>query len=128
MNEEIVARLQEEGQKSKEIEERLEVVDQQLSEMEKFNQVLEGLENRENDEMLASIGKGVYVKTKLSREDLYVDVGSGVVINKSMQETKKIIEQQKDKLHALKTELNMENESQNIKLRELIEEIEKDNS
>ena len=67
---------------------------------------LDELKGSEGKEILAPIGRGIFAKTKLISEELTVDVGGGNFVKKSIANTKKIIEEQVNKLEDVKIELN----------------------
>ena len=99
------------GRKAKENEEKLEVVDKQLSELEAFNVYLKEISESEEKEILASVGKGVYLRADMRKDKLLVDVGSGVLVKKDSEETKTILKDQTQKLHEMKIQLLGEQES-----------------
>lgn len=126
LDNELIFRIQQTQQESKELEEKMEIVDRQISELQGFSVSLNDLDkNKKNKEMLASLGKGVYIKTDIKEDRLFVDVGGGVLVRKSVQEAEKVIEEQMKKLNAIKVEMTFESERINERARGLIEEIEK---
>lgn len=124
MNEELMHELEEVNRESQELEEKLKIVDQQLGELKDFLAALEELSNSKEKEILASLGKGVYLKSNLSEENLFVEVGSGVLVKKSMSETKEIVEQQTSRLNALRTQIISENADINNRMQNLLNELE----
>lgn len=50
------------------------------------------------DDVLAPIASGVYVEAKLKNRDLFVNVGSDVIVKKSVEETLLILDAQLDEL------------------------------
>ncbi len=75
-----------------ELRDKLEFVSSQLSELEEFNAGFSSLKDTKDKEMLASLGKGIYIKAKPTDDKLLVNVGAGVIVKKSQEETKGIIE------------------------------------
>jgi prefoldin alpha subunit len=121
---ELLFKLQESHQRSKEIEEKMQVVDQQLVELEKFGMCLSDLKENKNKEILSSLGKGVFIKTDIKEDKLFVDVGSGVFVRKDFEETKNVISDQARRLHEMRLQFIAENDSINESLQRLIEEAE----
>jgi prefoldin alpha subunit len=125
MEEEIMFKLHQAHEQSKDIEGKMQIVEQQISELQKFGQTLSDLGENPNKEILAPLGKGVFIKSDIKDDKLFVDVGSGVLLKKSVDEAKNIIEEQKNRLNGMKTHLIMENDSLAESMRGLIEEAEK---
>jgi len=123
MNQELMFELEELNRQSKDNEERLRIVEQQILELKSFENNLEELENNENNEILASLGKGVFIKADLKEENLFVEVGSGILVKKSLGNSKKIAEQQTKKLIEMKNQLLSENESISERMKNALEKI-----
>lgn len=114
--------LQEEG---KRIEEQISLVNGQLLEFEQLLDGLERIEKDKNGEILAGLGKGIYVKSEIKEKELFVNIGNGVVLKKSNSETRKIIEKQIVQLDEVKQHLLNEIEKINLQLHFLVEMIRK---
>jgi prefoldin alpha subunit len=123
MNQELMFELEGLNKQSQENEERLKIVEQQIAELQGFEKNLGELETNKNKEVLASLGKGVFIKADLREEDLFVEVGSGILVKKSLGDSKKIAEQQNKKLLEMKTQLISENESISEKMKKALEKI-----
>ena len=93
-------------QQIQQLQQQLEAVEQATIEMNSLVLGLDDLVGSEGKEILAPIGRGIFVKTKLASEDLTVDVGGKNFVKKSIPETKKLIEDQVKKLEEVKEELN----------------------
>ena len=124
MDDELIIKLQETHRQSQEIEEKFKVVEQQLDELQKFASSLEDLDKNSNKEILASLGKGVYIKSDIKDEKLFVDVGSGILVRKSIEESRQVVEEQSKKLNEMKIQLVAGNETIAEKMRGLIEKVE----
>ena len=122
---ELILRLQEAHQQSKDIDEKYQIIEQQISELQKFELTLEELEKNESKEILASLGKEVFIKSDIKDDKLFVDVGSGILLKKSIAEAKKIIEEQSKRINKIKIQLIAEKENLSEKVKSLIEEAEK---
>lgn len=109
---------------SREFEEQIAFVDQQLAELSQFQENLKHFESSKEKEMLSSLGKGVYTKTNLLNKELFVEVGAGILVKKTPQEARDIIQTQISKFSEVKTHLLANIESIDQSLRALIEQIE----
>ena len=87
------------------LRQQLSAVEESLIYLESLNSGLEDIKNSKGKEILASIGKGIFVKAQLLSEELTVDVGGRNFVKKDISETKKIIEEQIKKLGEIKKEL-----------------------
>ncbi len=123
MNQELMMELEELNRHSKDNEERLKIVEQQILELKSFESNLGELESNKNKEVLASLGKGVFIKADLKEEDLFVEVGSGILVKKSLGDSKKIAEHQTKKLLEMKNQLLSENESISERMKTALEKI-----
>ena len=127
MDNELLESFYQAQEQSRDIEEKLQIVEQQISELQNFKISLDELEKNKNREILASLGKGVYIKSDIKDEKLFVDVGSGVLIRKSLDKTKDIIEEQTKRINEMKMQLTAEKETISENMKNIIEEIEKRN-
>ena len=89
-----------------EIQEKLQVIEQQIAELEEFNSSLNGLKNLENRDALVSLGKGVFASAELKKEKFFVEVGSGKFVRKDLEETKKVVGEQIQRLTQLRAEIS----------------------
>ena len=112
--------LQEEGRK---IEEQIGMINQQIGEFQVLLLSLDKIE--EKGEILAGLGKGVYVKSEIKEKELFVNIGNNIVLKKSNSETRKIVESQIVQLDEVKQHLLREIEKINLQLRFLVEMAEK---
>jgi len=94
---------------SEQIENNLLIINEHVLELSKFNENLQFLEGKgkKDKEILASLGRGVYVKSKIEDDkELFVEIGAGIVVKKTPQETKKVIEEQIQKFEEARRELS----------------------
>ena len=125
MEEDIVYRAAMLQQQSEEIESRLQFVNEQIQELEQFSGDLRVLDKNDNKEILASLGKGVYAKSELKDKKLFVQVGAGVVIKKSINETIEVIGEQIKRFEEARVQLKMQLESYAQELKRMVAEVEK---
>ena len=93
-------------QQIQQLQQQVQAVEQGIVEMNSLNFGLDELVGKEGKEILAPIGRGIFVKSKLISEELTVDVGGRNFVKKTIPETKKIIEEQIKKLEDVKKDLN----------------------
>lgn len=125
MSEELLYQAQLLQQEAEKVNSQLEAVDQQLTELSSFTSYLSTISTlKEKDtEILASIGKGIYTKTNLVSRDLYVEVGSGVVLKKTPAEVQKVIEDQIRKLKEIHIQLLSQREICLHTFQEILQDI-----
>jgi prefoldin alpha subunit len=93
-------------QQIQQLQQQMQAVEQGILDLTNLNFGLDEIKNSSGKEILAPLGRGVFVKTKLVSEDLSVDVGGKNFVKKSVEETKKIIEGQIKKLEEIKKDLD----------------------
>jgi len=110
---------------SEETEQQLRFVDEQIAELEKFKEGLKSFRESKEKEILANLGKGVYVKSEIKdREKLFVEVGAGVIVKKTPIEAMKVVEEQIARFENARVQIASQLESYNEELRSMIGEIE----
>ena len=114
--EELMYKLSMYEQQINQLQQQLEAVEQAIIEMNSLVLGLNELTGSKEKEILAPIGRGIFVKTKLVSEDLTVDVGGKNFVKKSIPETKELIKSQIKKLEEIKEELNKNLEEINNEL------------
>ena len=95
-------------QKIRQTQEQLEAVERAIFDMSTINVGIEELKGKTGEEIMAPIGRGIFVKANLVSENIIVDVGSGNFIEKTIDETKDMISGQKEKMKGFKEELEKE--------------------
>lgn len=106
------------------LEQNHEFLTNQIIELEQFSKNLQFLSKTSEKEMLSSLGKGVYLPAQITSKNLLVEVGAGVVIQKSPEELQKVIESQLKKLTESKIQLGAQLESYTEQLRKIMHELE----
>ena len=80
---------------------QMQMIDQQTIELaavrESIVSIKESSAGKEK-EILANLGKGIFVKADLKEKDLYVNIGRDVIVKKTPDETIKIIDEQNKKM------------------------------
>ena len=128
MNQEKIMAIAEIERVARELEENLQLIEMQIEELTAFNNSLEFLMKSKDKEMLSSIGKMVYIKTAIEdKKKLFIDVGAGVVVKKTPEETIEIVKEQILRLQEARVQISSQLEIYRGKLQEFIEEIRREN-
>ncbi len=102
------------------IQQQMQAVEQAIMDLTSLSQGLGELEGKEGKEILAQMGRGIFVKAKLLSEELVVDVGGKNFVKKNIKDTQKLIEGQLTKLTKVQDELNATLEGMNQEITEMI--------
>jgi len=113
--------LQKEAQ---EMEQRLEMVEQQIQEYESFNLSLKELSKSNETEILSSLGKGVHIPAQLKSKELFVEVGQGFIVKKKISEVLETIEEQTKRLKDARMQMRTRIEIYNSALQGIVSQIE----
>lgn len=105
MNQEILIRLSMLEQQTKQLEEHLRLVEQNILEIQTLLHSLDEIDGNKNDVILSQLANGIYMKSKLEEKKFFVDVGSRIIVKKSAGEVKLVIEEQMKKLMNAKNEV-----------------------
>jgi len=124
MNQEYLIKLSLFEQQANQYEEHLNLIEKEMIELAELKLSLDKLEKSREKEILAGLGKGIYIKTKLDKKELFVNIGSRVVVNKSFSEIRKIIDSQVGKLGEMKPKIHLEIEKIKRQLDRLVEDAE----
>ena len=113
-------------QQVQQVQQQLQLVEQNITELTSLNFGLEELKGSKDKEILAPLGRGIFVKTKLLSEELTVDIGSKTFVKKNIEKTKKLIEEQIEKLEEIREQLALSLNEINEEASRLIEEAQKE--
>jgi prefoldin alpha subunit len=111
-------------QEAEKLQEQVQIINQQIAEFEVLKLSLGNI--GENKEILANLGKGVFIKSEIKDKELFVNIGQGIVVRKNADEACKIIDKQISELGELKRNILQEIEKINSNLQELLEEARKE--
>lgn len=113
-------------------EQQIQNINQQLQAVENavldLNSLIVGLEElkgKKGEEILSSIGRGIFVKSQLLSEELIVDVGGKNLVKKSIPDAQELIKEQLKKLEEVQQELQKALEDINKQLTNTILEHQK---
>ena len=102
------------------LNQQLQLIEKSILDLNSLNFGLDEIKGSVGKEVLAQLGRGIFVKTKLISDELVVDVGEKNFVKKSIPETKKIIKEQIEKLNQLKKELEDKIEEIDKEVAELV--------
>lgn len=96
---EYFMRVQMLGQEAERIEQQIQVIEQQIAELSAVKESIKAIETGdEKKEILANLGKGIFVKADLKNKELFINVGKDVIIKKTPEETIKVIEKETQRM------------------------------
>ncbi len=102
---ELIFKLSMYEQQINQLQEQTRAVERSIVDLGDLSLGLEELSGKKNSEIMAHIGRGIFIKSKIIEEDLVVDVGGKNFVKKSIPDTRKLIEEQINKLKNIKEEL-----------------------
>ncbi len=128
MNQDMQQKYMEYQQLSNQLQQHQQQVmqlEKQYIELENLSNALEDIKNtEEGTEVLASIGSGLYVKTKLtSNSDIIMHVGANTNVTKKPDEGKAIIEKQMDELKKIIDNMRNDLQQNVVRLQQLQKEL-----
>lgn len=90
---------------------QLQAIEEAIREMNSIDKGLDEIKNSKGKEILAPLGRGVFVETILKSNKILMDVGGKNFVKKTPDETREIIKKQIKKLGEVKKEIgdNLEN-------------------
>ncbi|MCX6748498.1 MAG: prefoldin subunit alpha [Candidatus Pacearchaeota archaeon] len=116
-NEELLYRITILEQEAKKMEENIKAVNEQISEFETLKLSLKSIDK----EILAGLGKGVFIKSQVEEEDFLVNIGCGILVKKSKAQASEIIDKQIKEMEELKVKLLGHIEHLNNEMSSLVE-------
>ena len=92
-------------QEAEDLNQQLKLIEQNLSEIEELKLSLNEINKNENKEILANIGKKIYLPVEIKDKNLFVEIGKGNYVKKTVSETIQVVEEQTKKLIAGKQDV-----------------------
>ena len=92
MDQQDIMKIQMMEQEVNQLNEQLKIVEQNVGEMNSLKDSLSEIEGENN--MLANLGKKIYVPVEIKDKKLIVDIGNNVLIKKSIPDTMELVEKQ----------------------------------
>ena len=124
--EEVLLQLSMLEQQANEITEKIQAVDNQISELESLKFSLKKMEKSKGKEMLSPLGRGIFIKTEVKDEKVFVNVGNKTLVKKTFSEASEIIEKQIFEMQEIKHHLLHNIGQINLQLQNLVEEAQKE--
>ena len=124
---EIFFRLSMFEQQIHQIQEQIGAVEKGINDLGSLNFGLDELREGTGKEILAPLGRGVFVNATMASESLTVDIGGKNFVKKSIPETKEIIEEQIKKLITVKKDLGGTMEKMSLEMEKTLNEFQGDN-
>ena len=121
-NQELLFKLSMLEQQIRHLQQQFQAVEESINEMNLLNLGLDEIKNSTGKEVLAPLGRGIFVETRLLSDRLTVDVGGRNFVKKSVPETKEIIDAQIKKLNEVSKALDEKIEEINEELTQTIME------
>lgn len=123
-NEELMYKLNLYEQSINQLQQQIEAVNRGILDLEDLNNGLDELKDSKDKEIMAHVGKGIFIKSKIIENDLLVDVGGKNLVKKKPSEAKELIQEQIQKLKEMNISLNQSLEQVNQEVMGLIQEAE----
>lgn len=96
-------------QEAKQFEQQIMYIEQQIMELRLLSLNLEEIDKaKPKSEILASLGRNIFLKTELVSKELYVDIGSKTVVKKNIVDTRHIIDNDVSQLEKAKENIRKE--------------------
>jgi prefoldin alpha subunit len=119
---EYLIKLQMLEQEANQYGEQIVMIDQQINELKILENNITKFEESEKEEIYSEFGKGIYFKAKLDKKEFLVDVGSKILVPKTIVEIKGIIDEQIKKFESIKPEIEDRIQEINSELDKIIGE------
>ncbi len=105
MDQQQIMQFQMLEQEANKLSQQLQLIENNLSEIQGIQEGLGEIEKKETKEILANIGKKIYLPVEIKDKNLIIEVGNKKFVKKSISETKKLIEEQISKMDHAKQEI-----------------------
>ena len=128
MEQQQIMQIQMMEQEAQQLNQQLQLIEQNVSEMQELGLSLDEVNKGESKEILASLGKGIYIPVEIKDKKLIVEVGKKNFVKKTIPETKNIISEQLAKLIGAKTQTLERLETLQKEISGLMHNIEKERS
>ncbi len=124
--EEYIMQLSMLEQQAREIQQQVGLVNQKIGELDVLKLSLNRLEASKEKEFLAPLGEGIFAKAILEDKELFVNVGSKIIVKKSIKDAEGIIDKQHQQLELLRKELEQGIEQLNNELQHIVNKARKE--
>ncbi len=124
-NEEYILRLSMFEQEMNKLQEKMQVIEQQINELQSLQYGLQELDKSNEKEMMANLGKGIFIKTNIIDKNLLVDVGNNTFVNKNIPQTIDIIQKQLKSLDDARNRITDKIQEIQTEAMKLVEQVQK---
>ncbi|MDD5193427.1 MAG: prefoldin subunit alpha, partial [Candidatus Nanoarchaeia archaeon] len=90
-----------------------------------IEETLEKISEKDSKEMLANLGRKIFIPVEIKDKTLIVEVGNKTFVKKSIPETKKLISEQMEKLTSARVQILERLEELQEEMQRMIDEIQK---
>ncbi len=104
------------------LNQQLDAIEKAIVEMTSLKKGMDELKGQKGEEILAHLGKGIYVKAELISEEFLVDIGNKSFVKKNIETTKELINEQIEKLGGVKQEIKTNLDELNKEILKMIDE------
>lgn len=126
MNQEQIIKMQMIEQEAGQLNQQMQMIEQNISEMQNIELSLEEIDKKETKEILANLGKNIYLPVEIKDRNLIVEIGNKKFVKKSIEDTKDLIQRQMVKLVTAKGEISQRLESLQKEVETLMEVAQKE--
>ena len=124
MNQEKIIQIQMIEQEANQLNEQVRLIEQNIREMAELKESLEEIEKlKKGDEILANLGKRIFIPVEVKDKNLIVDVGNRKFVKKSVLETSRIIDEQTEDLMNARGQIAGRLEDLQEEMKNLIDDI-----
>lgn len=120
---ELIFKLSMFEQQMQQLQQQIQAVEQSIVDLQDLNVGLNEIKGGKDKKIKAMIGRGIFIESKITSEDLLVDVGGKNFVRKSIPETQGLIEEQIVKLGEARESLKNSIEEVSNKAEKLVEEF-----
>lgn len=103
---ELIFKLSIFEQQIRQLQQQINAVDEGIIELGELDFGMDELKKSKGKEILAPVGRGIFIKAKVESEELTVDIGQKTFVKKSVSDTQETIRKQIEKLKEVREELN----------------------
>jgi len=112
------------NEQASQLQQRINLISNQIQQLKDISINLEGFGKlKEDSEILFSLGPGIYTKGILKDNNLLVNIGSDIIVNKSVPDTIKTIEVQINELQEALVESESIFSSSCLRMQELQDQV-----
>lgn len=125
MDQQQIMQFQMLEQEANKLAQQLQLIENNLSEIQDIKEGLEEIDKKETKEILANIGKKIYIPVEIKDKNLIIEIGNKKFVKKSIPETRKLIEEQVNKMNHAKQEITNRLEDLQEEANNLMQEYQK---